>query len=924
MKGIKRIAVLLAVLLVALSMVCLVSCGDDKTDDTTNPTTNSTTAPTTNSNNPNGGSTGSTNNGGDNTDVENPNLVTVKVVDQNGKGISGAVVQICQGESCFSKAIVTGGDGYGSREYSGLSDERLKAKVNSVPGLDNYLTPGEYGYIYFDSGSRELTITIKKVHVEVLDQDGKSVEAAVIELTQGEQKLEDTLVTDADGIAEGFIAVDGNEVSAVVTEILSGGSYKLSKEPTYFGIGLYESTITVNKLSAYTVKLSTMQGLNVTGAKVELYDVEKNRKQKTVYTDENGVAKFENVAPGEYYVKVSHENPSYVVITEAADGKYMFGTGTTISLDVVILPEITYSVTLSDKKSGLTVLLLNADNEIVYEAVTDENGVASLNAPNGSYVAVVVTTDGTYYSPVYFEADKTAAGESTVGDTKAGESKDTPIILYTSSAHVEFKAGEKVWVKVVNAHRKTFAISTEVVYYLALYNGDEEISNDKYEGINSISLDIEGGIVVEYICIDPQAGGFADIFANAPGTHDNPIDITENVNDADSAYEREESIEKNTVIYYTYTAGKDGTLVVVANGLDVHFNGDSLGMVTDDGRHLYPISAGQSVVVAVAYFGGSDVMDASISFSVAEEKVSYSVVVHKDGTESEGVTVILYKLTDDGLVEVARGVTLENGEAVFENIAYASNYVVKVEYPEGYKAALDDELALGASTSGHFYLEIIKTGTVDLPFSFDTMNGEEIANVAENGVVWYTLYVRPSNDGTRYKLTTSNKNAVIKVFYSDTNGDDVIDLNDTPVGVSALNGDSVEYLFTSNNKIYKIAVMTENSQADSVELVYSQVETEAGATVDNAIEIEGSVTESVTVINGTTYYRYTGVAGKLTVTLTGEGKLQTVTLSMDSDPVITDAEGNTFVIEDTQGNWIYFAITSDTEGEAELTVSIEE
>ena len=521
MKGIKRIAVLVAVILVVLCLSALVSCGGN-TNDTTTPTTDSTatTPPTDNTGNDSTNSTSGGNN--DNTDVDNPNMVTVKVVDQNGKGIKGANIQICQGETCFFKPIITGADGVGSREYE-LNGERLKAKVNSIEGKDDYLTPGTMGYVYFQSGERELTIVIKKVTIEVFDQNEKSIEAAKIKLYQGSEVFLDELITDADGIATGFIASNGEEISAVVTEILSGGNYKLSNEATPFGIGVYDATITVNKLSAYTVKISTMLGKNVKNAKVELYEADTNRKKKTEYTDENGIVKFENIAPGQYYVKVSHENPSYVIISESNDGKFMFGNSTSIVLDAVEMPEIQYEVSLSNKEIGKTVILLNKNNEIVYEAETDENGTAYLVAPNGNYVAVVVTYDNTYYSPVYFEYDKAAVGTSTVGATKAGASKDTPILIYSNTIYYDFIADEAVWVKVLNASKKVFCFDTQFSYILDFHVGDNSEACKLDMGELSFELDTVLG-ATEYIRIVPTKSGLGILSSIAPGPLSHPYD----------------------------------------------------------------------------------------------------------------------------------------------------------------------------------------------------------------------------------------------------------------------------------------------------------------------------------------------------------------------------------------------------------------
>ena len=117
-----------------------------------------------------------------------------------------------------------------------------------------------------------------------------------------------------------------------------------------------------------------------------------------------------------------------------------------------------------------------------------------------------------------------------------------------------------------------------------------------------------------------------------------------------------------------------------------------------------------------------------------------------------------------------------------------------------------------------------------------------------------------------------------------------------------------------------LRAMTADGSAETIELTYAQKEAAEGETPDTAIEIAESATVSSTV-NGTVYYRFTGDACKLTVTVSEGVKLQRVTLSMDDEPVIEDAEGNVISIDDTMGDWIYFAITG--EGEFQLSVTAE-
>ncbi len=917
MKNLKRIALLIIAMLAIISMVVLMSaCGEDGNKPTPPTSSSNSTPGSTDNSKPDD----STNNDDEKDELdENPNLVRVNVVDEKGKPVNGATVQICQGELCFSKPIKTGTDGTGTREYE-LDGSALKAKVLKIDGMEDYLIPGELGYIYFDAGSREITIKIKKVTVNVFDSDGKAVEGAVVQLSQGEHILGSNtdLVTDADGVAYGFVALSGEEIMAKVTEVLSGGSYELDDEAVGFGIGVYDGTVTVQKLLAYVVKLSTMLGDNLSGVKVQLFD-SKNRMKKTLTTDENGIARFENVDPDTYYVKVVCNDPTYVIINENVDGKYYFPAGSTsLNLDVVIVSEVTYTVTVSNGLSGQTVKLYNKDSELVAFAETDENGVASIVAPYGEYYAVL---DSEYFSEyIQFTKDGNLSGTITVTGDLAGSDSLHPIYIFDSINVSLAENSGSLWFEVVDYEGKLVVIDLNSGSYAYGYDGFGRVGKDG----EIITLNVTGLFDVTA----SEGPAELTLTLKVPGTHSSPIDITENVSDTPSDIAA--SIKKDHVSYYSYTSIKDGVIkITVDPSVIISFEGVGAGLSYEDGdkvTYLYPMSAGESVIICVNSFdvelGESVDLDATLSVVYGKENQSYTILVLKEGEASQGTTVILYTKVNGELTEVARGTTNENGKYVFESINYANNYVVKVEYPEGYTSAFD-EVALGTELSTSVYMTTIKTGSVDLPFDFDTIDGEESITVSANSTIWYTVNVRPSNDGTKFTISVNSANVVIKVYYSDTNDDGVIDENDTPVGASSVVNGKTSYTFGTNNRVYKIAVFTENGEAEDVTLVYASKATAEGETVDNAIEITEAGKYSVSLDASCVYYRFTGEAATLTVTVSGEGAiLKTITLSLDADPVIKDADGNTFTIE-TQGDWIYFAIASDTQCEVEFTVAVE-
>ena len=909
MKNLKRIALIIAAMLAIISMVVLMSaCGEDENEPTP-PTSSSSTSGTTDNSKPDDSSKP------DEKDEleENPNLVRVNVVDEKGKPVNGATVQICQGELCFAKPIKTGADGKGTREYT-LDGTALKAKVLKIDGMTDYLTPGELGYIYFDAGSREITIKIKKVTVNVFDTDGKAVEGAVVQLSQGEHILgaNTELVTDADGVASGFVALSGEEIFAKVTEILSGGSYELEDESYGFGIGTYDGTVTVKKLLAYVVKISTMLGENLSDVKVQLFD-SKNRMRKTLTTDENGIARFENVDPDDYYVKVTINDPRYVIITENTDGKYYFKEGsTTLNLDAVVVTDITYTITVSNALAGQTVKLYNYDSELVAFGETDENGVASIVAPYGEYIAVL---DSVYFAEYIELSGEKLSGEITVTNEIAGSTEYCPKYIFDTE-NLSFEANsEYVWYEVVNYQGKLVVIEKISGDYAYGYNFTGYLGTD----FETIVLDETG-----LFNIGPyENSAELTLTVKVPGTHSSPIDITN-----DSSVDV--SIKENHTTYYTYTALENGVLkITVDKNVIISFEGVGQGLKYDDQdkvTYIYPLCKDESVIIGVSSYdedtNSSVALDTALNVAYGKENKSYTVKVLKEGELSEGTVVILYTKVNGELTEIARGTTNANGEYVFESIDYASNYVVKVEYPEGYTSVYE-EVEFGTELNANVYMTTIKTGSVDLPFDFDTIGGEESTTINAGSTVWYTVNVRPSNDGTKFTLTVNSASVVIKVYYTDTNNDGIIDENDTPIGASTVVDGKAVYTFNSNDRVYKIAVSTTNNEAEDVTLTYASKSTQEGETVDNAIEITEAGEYKASLNNSCLYYRYTGEAATLTVTVTSDnGTLKTVTLSIDADPVIEAVDGNTFTIE-TEGNWIYFAIESGAQAEVTFTVTVE-
>lgn len=695
MKNIKKLAILVIALMIALSSLLLMaSCGTN--EESQDGTTDSSTG---------GNSTGDSSTGeglkpDDKPDDVNPNLVKVTVVDQLGKPVSGASVQICQGETCFEQSIEIGSDGTGSREYDGIGEGALKAKVSSIDGMDDYLIPDEQDYVYFDEGSRELTIVVQKITVNVIDDSGEAIEGASVQLYQGEQAFKTTIYTDADGVACGFIALNGQKISCVVTEIINGSGYKLDGEAVAFEDGAYDATVVVKKTATYSVRLSSEFGEAITGAEVELYDAKTNIKQKTAHTDANGVVKFENIVRSDYYVKVTFISPAYVIAEESADGKYYFADGSDVKrLIVTELPEITYTVKVSNGLSGQTVNLYDTDNFLVASAQTDETGTAVLRAPNSSYTAILETEDGKYASSAFFVTDDSAIGEIEVTAMTAGESKDTPIIL-VGSKQLTLTAGQSVWLAVPNGYRKVLSVTSGVV---VSYNDNQ--LND-----NGVLIELEfeeSKGEVSYFSVTSQSEKTIDVSVSAPGTKNEPIDITEDVI-SKGTHQIDAFGKGDLTVYYSLTADRDGAISVTVDTSYYYVLFNGVAGHPQDGDFLYPLSAGETVLISIiGSFYENESMDTGIfTFYFGEERVDYTVTVNKDEEAAQDIVVIL--CTKDG-EEIARGTTNREGRYVFEDVVYGNSYAVKVEYPEGYTSEFE-QVELGTATYCTVVLSPINAG----------------------------------------------------------------------------------------------------------------------------------------------------------------------------------------------------------------------
>ncbi len=125
-----------AVLLVSM-VFCLCACGDSQDNNETNPPAATDPTPT---------------------ELEAQGVTyTIKVVDEGGNPVAGAMVQLCS-DLCLPK--ITDADGLAVYENQEELDN-YKASVTNYPA--GYEQLGEETDFYFGEGNYEVTITVKAV-----------------------------------------------------------------------------------------------------------------------------------------------------------------------------------------------------------------------------------------------------------------------------------------------------------------------------------------------------------------------------------------------------------------------------------------------------------------------------------------------------------------------------------------------------------------------------------------------------------------------------------------------------------------------------------------------------------------------------------------------------------------------------------------
>ncbi|MBW3496461.1 SpaA isopeptide-forming pilin-related protein [Bacillus sp. FDAARGOS_1420] len=228
-----------------------------------------------------------------------------------------------------------------------------------------------------------------------VDENKKPLAGAVFEVLASDQKSMGTITTNDKGIA----SLDNIEIGTyVVKEVKSPVGYVLQDTPQTVEVKTGEiANITAeNHKIKGNVKIKKLSDNGKVLPNVEFTVYTADGKEVTkVVTNEQGIAKVENLPFNKYFFKETKGVEGYLV----NETKYPFEIseqGKTLTFTVEN-KEVKGHVQLlkvdaenSEKKlAGVTFLLQNSEGKIVREHTTDENGLIKVeNLPFGSYTFV--------------------------------------------------------------------------------------------------------------------------------------------------------------------------------------------------------------------------------------------------------------------------------------------------------------------------------------------------------------------------------------------------------------------------------------------------------------------------------------------------------------------------------------------------------
>ncbi len=516
------------------------------------------------------------------------------------------------------------------------------------------------------------------IKVVKVDEDNKLLSNAYITLVDLDGNVVQTAITDANGEVT-FTNVPYGKYKVRETKAPEG--YNLSEEILDVNIDkeetneLYEAgTITNTKIKA-NIKINKLdQDKNkVIGAEFTLYNNE-DKIIATAVTNTDGIALFEDVVYGDYYIKESKTPKGYIgtdknveVRVENNNKEYFYEVENTRIKGVL---EISKTDKNDNPLKGAEFTVYDSYDKEIQKAVTDENGLAKFeNLVYGSY---------------YYVETKAPEGYVLDSNIHAFEIKDNGVVLKETVNNEQIVGNIKV-VKV--DENNNLLANAEITLY-----------------------DLEGNIVENAIT---DENGLV-VFANVPYGE---YEVTETK--APEGYNLSEEVLKVSVnskeTGLVYEAGTITNTKIKAdikiNKLDQDknkvigaeftlYNSDdvviSTALTKEDGTAVFEdVVYGDYYIKETktpeGYIGTDEKIEVSVkennsvySYEIENTRIKGNLEIKKvdeDGNPLKGAEFTLYN--KDGK-EISKSISGENGIARFEAVDYG-NYVIKeTKAPEGY------------------------------------------------------------------------------------------------------------------------------------------------------------------------------------------------------------------------------------------------
>ena len=355
------------------------------------------------------------------------------------------------------------------------------------PPIDTGSNPGEQTGTETgtETGSQQVPPADNKIiyTITIVDAKGNPIKDVNLQICDGGSCLKPK-VTDAEGKAIYTFDTSLGEPGVQINEAPEG--FKIPSGYTYFEANSTVITITLEQIATYTVNAPC-------GAIVELFNQANESCAKST-VDETGVVTFE-IAPDNYYAVLTHINGAFTLANPTNtenESVIVFGESNTITATYNESTEaIPYKVTVTDMNGGVLTGLsvYDEDYTMIVSTGSDENGVALIDLPNGTYYVVAEVEATKSATVATFQKNGEDEGEIKITNSPAGSMKSNAIFIPGEVYNV-IEAGKSVW----------FYVSNPEGYSLNIIVGQEltvTINNNACNTLNLIALEGEDKVYIK-------------------------------------------------------------------------------------------------------------------------------------------------------------------------------------------------------------------------------------------------------------------------------------------------------------------------------------------------------------------------------------------------------------------------------------------